>query len=42
MITGVVEIFPYISWEGFFIFIFIIYASMFYFWKITHSSLKKK
>lgn len=41
VITGVVEIFPYISWEDFFIFIFIIYASMFYFWKITYSSLKK-
>lgn len=42
MFTGVVEIFPYISWEEFFISIFIIYASMFYFWKITHSSLRKK
>lgn len=40
--TGVVEIFPYISWEGFFISIFIIYASMFYFWKITRSSSRKK
>lgn len=42
MITGVVEIFSHSNWEGVFISVFIIDASMCYFWKITSSSLRKK
>lgn len=42
MITGVIEIFSHSNWEGLSISVFIVYASMFYFWKLTSSSLRKK